>query len=113
MLSRSCVLRLGRRAVLSNGARALGTSKPRKPGVLTDEELADWMAANPRETIVVVDARNTDFSVEPGDEVSLNIWAKKKMQGSLSFPYPPTPFTCRPGEIFSSPKTQHCRASWG
>ena len=43
-------------------------SSGRKAGVASDEEFASWMARNKVEDVVVVDARNTDFSVEPGDE---------------------------------------------
>ena len=39
----------------------------RKAGVATDAAFAAFVAENPLENIVVVDARNPDFSVEPGD----------------------------------------------
>eukprot|EP01051_Picozoa_sp_SAG22_P017389 SAG22_NODE_2672_length_2317_cov_6.085212_2_plen_175_part_00 len=45
-------------------ARGMST---RKPGVCTDEEMEAFVTANAA-AIVVVDARNPDFSVEPGDE---------------------------------------------
>jgi len=40
----------------------------RKPGVATDEEFDAFLAAHDRARIIVVDARNPDFSVEPDDE---------------------------------------------
>ena len=43
----------------------------RKPGVATDAEMASFLAAAGAGTVVVVDARNPDFSVEPGDERNL------------------------------------------
>jgi len=39
----------------------------RKPGVSSPEELAAFVAAA-GDALVVVDVRNTDFAVEPGDE---------------------------------------------
>eukprot|EP00937_MAST-01D_sp_MAST-1D-sp2_P007457 g7457.t1 len=42
----------------------------RKPGVASDEEMARFLAANDASKIVVVDARNTDYGEEPGDESS-------------------------------------------
>ena len=44
--------------------------KPRKPGVATDAELAAFFDANDAAHMIVVDARNPDFAVEPGDERS-------------------------------------------
>ena len=43
--------------------------KPRKPGVASDAEMDSFLAANGREDIVVVDARNTDFDLEPDEGV--------------------------------------------
>ena len=43
------------------------SGKPRKPGVASDAEMDSFLEANSREDIVVVDARNTDFSLEPDD----------------------------------------------
>ncbi len=43
-------------------------AKPRKPGVATDEEMVFFLEEAQDESITVVDTRNTDFSVEPGDE---------------------------------------------
>ena len=40
--------------------------RSRKPGVATDDELATFVST--QKNIVVVDARNPDFAVEPGDE---------------------------------------------
>eukprot|EP00620_Florenciella_sp_RCC1587_P021629 CAMPEP_0182580222 /NCGR_PEP_ID=MMETSP1324-20130603/46354_1 /TAXON_ID=236786 /ORGANISM="Florenciella sp., Strain RCC1587" /LENGTH=207 /DNA_ID=CAMNT_0024796419 /DNA_START=9 /DNA_END=627 /DNA_ORIENTATION=- len=44
-----------------------GTGKPRKPGVASDEEMEAFFAANSSEEIVVIDARNTNFELEPDD----------------------------------------------
>jgi rhodanese-related sulfurtransferase len=46
----------------------MSAGKPRKPGVATDEEMREFMTKNAGTTLVVVDARNKDFSNEPGDE---------------------------------------------
>eukprot|EP00618_Florenciella_parvula_P025316 CAMPEP_0119474456 /NCGR_PEP_ID=MMETSP1344-20130328/5705_1 /TAXON_ID=236787 /ORGANISM="Florenciella parvula, Strain CCMP2471" /LENGTH=196 /DNA_ID=CAMNT_0007507759 /DNA_START=27 /DNA_END=617 /DNA_ORIENTATION=+ len=46
---------------------ASGTDKPRKPGVASDEEMEAFFAANSSEEIVVIDARNTNFELEPDD----------------------------------------------
>ena len=56
---------------MTAGAASLGRrtmSSGRKAGVASDDEFASWMARNKVEDVVVVDARNTDFSVERGDE---------------------------------------------
>ena len=53
--------------------------KPRKPGVATDEEMATFMAAA-CSPIIVVDTRNTDFSVEPGDEK----WGSSDTHGPIA-----------------------------
>eukprot|EP01052_Picozoa_sp_SAG31_P011490 SAG31_NODE_651_length_13184_cov_4.999541_11_plen_151_part_00 len=48
--------------------RQMATStKPRKPGVATDDELASFVSTH-QTNVVVVDARNSNFTVEPGDE---------------------------------------------
>ena len=53
-------------------SRSIRTSRTmahaRKPGVCSDDEFDAFLAANKREAIVVVDARNPDFSVEADDE---------------------------------------------
>ena len=40
----------------------------RKPGVASDDEFERFFSANQGKTVVVLDARNSDFSVEPSDE---------------------------------------------
>lgn len=50
-------------------AAANHIAKSRKPGVVTDEEMTAFIATNGA-TVVVVDARNTDFEVEKDDERS-------------------------------------------
>ena len=42
----------------------------RKAGVVSDADMITFLAANDAAKVVVVDARNPDFSVEPGDERS-------------------------------------------
>lgn len=53
-------------------SRSIRTSRTmahaRKPGVCSDDEIDAFLAANKLEDIVVVDARNPDFSVEADDE---------------------------------------------
>jgi len=40
----------------------------RKPGVASDDEFERFLSSNRGKTFVVLDARNSDFSVEPTDE---------------------------------------------
>ena len=40
----------------------------RKGGVASDEEFDAFMAKNAGKTVLVVDARNPDFTIEPDDE---------------------------------------------
>lgn len=42
-------------------------SAGRKPGVASDEEFEAFLVENAKKTVVVVDARNTNFEVEPDD----------------------------------------------
>ena len=69
LLRPTCRLLLQSRAQSSILLRTMSTSKkPRKPGVATDEEMQAFLSKNSTTSIVVVDARNKDFSVEPGDQ---------------------------------------------
>ena len=42
--------------------------EPRKAGVASNEEMRAFLARHDGEKVTVVDARNPDFSMEPGDE---------------------------------------------
>ena len=59
-------------SVRAGKSRSIRTSRTmahaRKPGVCSDDEFDAFLAANMREAIVVVDARNPDFGVEADDE---------------------------------------------
>ena len=59
-------------SVRAGKSRSIRTSRTmahaRKPGVCSDDEFDAFLAANSREAIVVVDARNPDFGVEADDE---------------------------------------------
>ena len=50
-----------------NSFRSMSTIKPRKTGVATDLEIQSFVKKN-QGKIVVVDARNKDFELEPGDK---------------------------------------------
>ena len=45
-----------------------GKEEPRKAGVASNEEMRAFLARHDGEKVTVVDARNPDFSMEPGDE---------------------------------------------
>ena len=47
-------------------------NEPRKPGVASPEELQDFVT-KAGDRLLVVDTRNTDFDVEPGDQKSLAV----------------------------------------
>ena len=55
-----------RASTLMEYGRGMSTSA-RKAGVATDAEFAGWIDRNGIEDVVVVDARNTNFEIEPGD----------------------------------------------
>ena len=58
------------RRTSASALRSFTTVMSRKPGVSTDEEMTAFLSSNDVSKVVVVDARNTDFNVEPGDERS-------------------------------------------
>ena len=60
------MIRVRVRNAIYFGRRAM--SSARKPGVASEAEFTAWMRNNKVEDVAVVDARNTDFVLEPGDE---------------------------------------------
>ena len=64
------LLQLALRRTPSSALRSFASVMSRKPGVSTDEEMAAFLSTNDASKVVVVDARNTDFAAEPGDESS-------------------------------------------
>ena len=66
--------------------------KVRKRGVASDGEMADFFANNSKSDIIVIDARNTDFEIEPGDEkhagnIAENDHGKIRGPRALNLPY--------------------------
>jgi len=63
-------LNLSNKLVIMSSQPTFSTKagKPRKPGVATDDEMESFIDTFGISNIVVVDARNPDFVVEPGDE---------------------------------------------
>ena len=71
MLARApvrAVTRVARRLTRDARMSTVVTRAARKPGVATDDEFDAFLATHDRSRIVVVDARNPDFTVEPDDE---------------------------------------------
>ena len=64
----SAVTRVARRLTRDARMSTVVTRAARKPGVATDDEFDAFLATHDRSRIVVVDARNPDFTVEPDDE---------------------------------------------
>jgi rhodanese-related sulfurtransferase len=64
-----------------NGGES-GNGGKRKPGVTTDDEMDAFLAANDASAIIIVDVRNTDFGVEPGDERSSAVGRIAETEGS-------------------------------
>ena len=97
-------------------ARAMSS---RKPGVATDGEMAAFFAANERASIVVVDARSSDFDLEPGDQGSIAMGALAGTDGrgprALNLSYDRTnkcldmqPLTALVGDDKAVPIITHC-----
>ena len=53
---------------MSSTSSSGSETKPRKAGVATDDEMDAFLKKHGLENIVVVDSRNPDFTVEPGDQ---------------------------------------------
>jgi len=71
MLARAHVRAVSRVARTLRRDAKMSTVVPRaarKPGVATDEEFDAFLATHGGSRIIVVDARNPDFTVEPDDE---------------------------------------------
>ena len=61
-------LRNARSTSVSTRRASIVTMSARKGGVASDEEFDAFMAKNAGKTVLVVDARNPDFTIEPDDE---------------------------------------------
>ena len=61
-------LRNARFTSVSTRRASIVTMSARKGGVASDEEFDAFMAKNAGKTVLVVDARNPDFTIEPDDE---------------------------------------------
>ena len=55
-------------AMASSSSSSSSGEEKRKAGVASNEEMRAFLARHAGEKVTVVDARNPDFSKEPGDE---------------------------------------------